>query len=115
MSEMAQNMRLAICLYPEVTSLDYQGPMQLFANLTAKYIPVLEKYFKTPPAVTIEPFYLAPTLDPIVPDSGPNVLPTATYDTQDQFDIILVPGGSYLEESRSDGSADSLHRDGVLA
>jgi len=46
------------------------------------------------PDLSIEFTYLSHTLDPVEPTAGPLVLPSLVYDdAQEQFDIILVPGG----------------------
>ncbi|KAG7448226.1 class I glutamine amidotransferase-like protein [Guyanagaster necrorhizus] len=88
--------RMAVCLYNGVTSLDYQGPVELLALRSTpirKMFPDLLGANETNCA--IDATYLANTLDPIVPLAGPKVLPDQTYDdAKEQFDIIFIPGGA---------------------
>ncbi|KAF7321787.1 DJ-1 protein-PfpI domain-containing protein [Mycena kentingensis (nom. inval.)] len=88
-------MKVAVCLFPNVTITDYQGPVELFGILQAKTIQrALNSVYKELPDFTMELTYLGHTLDPIEPCSGPLLQPGKTYDdAQEQFDIILVPGG----------------------
>jgi len=94
---MGTTLQLAVCLYPEVTSLDYQGPIELFGLISPGNLEKVS-FFEKPPAYAIQPTYLSHNLDPVSPASGPQIIPTATYasvvDTI-QYDIILVPGSPY--------------------
>ncbi|KAJ7130855.1 class I glutamine amidotransferase-like protein [Mycena crocata] len=90
-------LRVAVCLFPGVTTTDYQGPVELLGILSPKNRQrAINGVFKelTVPDISIELTYLSHTLDPVEPTAGPMVLPSITYDdAQEQFDIILVPGG----------------------
>lgn len=94
------NLRLAVCLFDDVTSLDYQGPIALFGFLEPEVVKVLPVFKNsTPPKYTIEITYLAHTLDPVKSSPGPLVVPSRTYDEikdDEQFDLILIPGGESL-------------------
>ncbi|PBK93105.1 hypothetical protein ARMGADRAFT_1012783 [Armillaria gallica] len=87
--------RMAVCLYNGATSLDYQGPVELLglrSTSIRKMFPDMLSANETNCA--IDATYLANTLDPIVPLSGPKLLPDQGYDdAKEQFDIILIPGG----------------------
>jgi len=91
--------RMAVCLYPEVTALDYQGPIELLCRFSTKNRKRhASRFSKLDPDIipncAIDPTYLSHSLEPIDVTSGPNVLPEQTYDNaQEQFDLILVPGG----------------------
>jgi len=88
-----QPLRLAVCLFPGVTALDYQGPIELLGRLSPENLNI---YFPSPPSHSIETTYLSHNLEPLKPMTGPLVLPNASYsvtDPIDQYDIILVPGG----------------------
>ncbi|TDL26224.1 class I glutamine amidotransferase-like protein [Rickenella mellea] len=91
---MTQHLSLAVCLFPSVTALDYQGPIEVLGFLTPEN---LEKRKLKTPACTLTVTYLSHTLDPVVPTSGPATLPQLTYDDalkqKIQYDILLVPGG----------------------
>ena len=85
---------LAVCLYDQVASTDFQGSLELFGFITPKLLE--SKIFPMNPAYAIEPSYLSVTLDPVSPGSGPALVPTRTYDSVkpgEQFDIVFVPGG----------------------
>lgn len=89
-----QTLQLALCLFPGVFALDYQGPVEQFGFLSPKY-----KARKLPEncPYSIEITYLSHTLDPVQPDSGPQIVPTRTYadvKQEEQFDIVFIPGGS---------------------
>ncbi|KAJ6587197.1 class I glutamine amidotransferase-like protein [Mycena vulgaris] len=88
-------LRVAVCLFPGVTTTDYQGPVELLGILSSKNRErALSGVSKDLPDLYIEFTYLSHTLDPVEPTAGPHVLPSLTYDdAQEQFDIILVPGG----------------------
>jgi len=84
-------LKLAVCLFPGVTSLDFQGPLELFGFLSSS-LPLRAGLESTTHQFSIQ--YLAPTLEPITPDRGPKTLADATYEqAREQFDVILVPGG----------------------
>ncbi|KAL0960244.1 hypothetical protein HGRIS_011876 [Hohenbuehelia grisea] len=86
-------LRLALCLFNDVTALDYQGPIELFGLLTPKW---LSLFGDAPPKYSISIEYLADSREPIEPDSGPHMLAARTFSDvkpDEQFDIILVPGG----------------------
>ncbi|KAF8529870.1 class I glutamine amidotransferase-like protein [Gautieria morchelliformis] len=92
---MSKVLRLALCLYPDVTALDYQGPVELLGFLSPtgglrKYVPSTCRYL-------IDITYFSHTMDPVELGAGPRVLPTRTYGDvkgDEQFDIIFIPGGA---------------------
>ncbi|KAJ7497581.1 class I glutamine amidotransferase-like protein [Mycena latifolia] len=87
-------LRVAVCLFPGVTTTDYQGPVELLGILSSKNRQRASGISKDLPDLCIEFDYLSHTLDPVEPTAGPLALPSLTYDdAQEQFDIILVPGG----------------------
>ncbi|KAL1669668.1 class I glutamine amidotransferase-like protein [Schizophyllum commune] len=70
----SKSLSLAVCLYPGLTLLDIQGPIES---------PIV---------------YLADALEPIKPgytgEGGPRLLPDATYaEATQQYDIVLLGGG----------------------
>ncbi|KAJ3813445.1 class I glutamine amidotransferase-like protein [Lentinula lateritia] len=92
---------LAVCLFPEVTTLDYQGPIELLGgfstDLRAKPDSHLQYFKQHLPSFAIDVEYLSHSEEPITPSAGPKVLPTGTYEGMmkagKQFDILLIPGG----------------------
>jgi putative intracellular protease/amidase len=96
---MAVPLRLAVCLYPGVTALDYQGPMELFGFISNKSLngPKNSRLpLPEPLKYTIETTFLSHDTKPVEPKSGPLILPNASYtDPTGQYDIVLVPGGKW--------------------
>ncbi|EKM54248.1 uncharacterized protein PHACADRAFT_257967 [Phanerochaete carnosa HHB-10118-sp] len=85
---------LAVCLFDNVASTDFQGPVELFGFISPRGLP--KRYWPTEPGYIIEASYFSVTMDPVYPMSGPALVPTRTYESlqpDEQFDIILVPGG----------------------
>jgi cyclohexyl-isocyanide hydratase len=77
--------RIGFPLYDSFDSLDVLGPFQAFtySDLT--------------------PVLVAESDCPVTSLEGVGVLPTATFDTCDQFDVLLVPGGANLPGVLSGG------------
>jgi len=90
-----KELSIAVCLFPNVTALDYQGAIELLGFLKTE---TLEKKSLSPsPKVSLRFTFLSHTLDPVPLSSGPDALPQGTYreviNNNQQFDIFLVPGG----------------------
>lgn len=89
---MATVLKVAVLLFPRVCPTDYQGPIDLFSFLSQESI---DEHQWNPSHVLTADF-LAVTMDPVCGSSGPGFVPTRTYDSvgpDEQYDIILVPGG----------------------
>ncbi|TCD71636.1 hypothetical protein EIP91_007383 [Steccherinum ochraceum] len=87
-----QTLRLAVCLFNNVSILDFQGSIEQIEFLHPKT--VFPARFGS--KIVIEPVYIGPTREPVKTCSGPSLLPTKAYDdvgAEEQFDILLVPGG----------------------
>lgn len=99
---------LAVCLFPLVTPSDYQGPIELLTFLSEWSIE--NNLFPTELPVIIDVTYLAATMDPVKGASGPLILPTKTYADADgeQFDILLIPGGTSVRSRAVILSDDGL-------
>ena len=86
-------LKLAVCLFTDVTNLDYGGTMELFSFLRPKAIAM--GYFKSD--YIIDATYFHYDLNPFRgSDIGPLIVPDRAYDDLkdgEQFDILLVPGG----------------------
>jgi cyclohexyl-isocyanide hydratase len=68
--------RIAFLLFPNVTQLDFTGPVQVLSRLGNAR---LDLVWKTP--------------EPVQTDAGFAILPTATLAEVDRADILCVPGG----------------------
>ena len=92
-------LRLAVCLFPGVCALDYQGPIELLGFLS----PDSPSRLPATPTFQLKITYIAPEKTVkeggIQPWSGhgPKIVADTTYESaiedKDQFDILLVPGG----------------------
>jgi putative intracellular protease/amidase len=102
MSAEPEHLRLAVCLFPEVTALDYQGPIEFLGSLSKKILEnlTMASVLSEMPKYCLDIEYLAATLEPVTQGSGPSAVPERTYDeliaTKEQYDILLVPGGKAL-------------------
>ncbi|KAF9265639.1 class I glutamine amidotransferase-like protein [Marasmius fiardii PR-910] len=88
--------RMAVCLYPGVTMLDFQGPVDILCSLSLKSRESTAQFAKTSlPDIAIEAEYLSHTTEPVTPYSGAQILPSMTYEQglSTDFGIILIPGG----------------------
>ena len=85
-------------MYPGFEMLDMFGPLEMFAMLGTDLVQILTV------AETSEPVATAIAQDL---NSGPKVLADCTFDTADQFDVVLVPGGF--------GTLPQLDNDAFLA
>ena len=86
-----QTLTVAVCLFKDVTTLDYLGSMELFGFLQPKHrLNLSDKY-------ALDITYVAHTKE-IEPSSGPRVLVDLTVaeatEVARQFDILFVPGGT---------------------
>ncbi len=68
--------RIAILLYPDVTSLDFIGPHQILAAIGNTRVDLVAK-----------------TLAPVVSDRGISINPDKTFRDGTDYDLLLVPGG----------------------
>lgn len=64
-------------IFPDLTQLDFTGPQQVLARLPNSAMHIVAK-----------------TLDPVPSDSGLGLVPTHTFETCPQLDLICVPGGN---------------------
>lgn len=69
-------MNIGFILFPNVTQLDFTGPLQVLHRM--------------PGATT---HILAKTIAPVPSDCGLSLVPTATFASAPKLDIICVPGG----------------------
>jgi cyclohexyl-isocyanide hydratase len=67
---------IGFLLFPQVTQLDMTGPAQVLSRV--------------PGART---HYIWKTLSPVATDAGFSIVPTATFETAPQLEVLIVPGG----------------------
>src|SRR5580704_19775706 len=71
--------RSGLLVFPNLTQLDLTGPYEVLARL--------------PGAETL---LLWKNTDPVRSEHGLTILPTATLDSSEPLDLILVPGGAWI-------------------
>ena len=85
---------VAFLLFPDVTQLDLTGPAQVLSRLGNTTIDLV-----------------AASLDPVPTDAGFALLPTATFATARQPDIVCVPGGLGINAAIEDSATLAWVRD----
>jgi cyclohexyl-isocyanide hydratase len=78
--------QIGFVLFPNVTQLDFTGPLQVMHRI---------------PAATTH--ILAKTMAPVPSDCGLSLVPTATFATAPKLDLICVPGGFGVADAIDDG------------
>ena len=76
---------IGFVLFPMVTQLDFTGPLQVLHRLPGARVLIL-----------------AADLAPVPSDCGLGLVPTATFDSCPQLDMICVPGGFGVEAAMQD-------------
>ncbi|KAK7034030.1 hypothetical protein VNI00_012461 [Paramarasmius palmivorus] len=110
--------RLAVCLYPDVAALDYQGPIEMLGGFSTELQARFGHYYKTRPSCAINVEFLSHTKEPVKPVAGPGLVPTLTYKEamETDIDIILIPGGANSDPKALDPSLlEFLKKRGPLA
>ncbi|MEL8056317.1 MAG: DJ-1/PfpI family protein, partial [Pseudomonadota bacterium] len=87
-------MKLGFILFPNVTQLDFTGPLQLLQRMP-----------------DTETFVLAKDKGPLTTDGALTVLPTHSFDEAPQLDLICVPGGFGTADAISDSETLGFVRD----
>lgn len=69
-------MKFGLLLFPNLTQLDLTGPFEVFSRMRG-----------------VETALIWKSLDPVPSDRGMSIIPTHTFDTAQDLDLICVPGG----------------------
>ena len=72
-------------IFPELTQLDFTGPLQVLARLPQS-----------------ETYIVAKSMQPVPSDCGLSLVPTRTFTTCPQLDLICVPGGFGVASALTD-------------
>ncbi|MBY0563373.1 MAG: DJ-1/PfpI family protein [Hyphomonadaceae bacterium] len=78
-------MNIGFILFPNVTQLDFTGPLQVLARMPGASTHILAK-----------------TMDPVPSDCGLGLMPTATFAGAPKLDLICVPGGFGVSRAIAD-------------
>jgi cyclohexyl-isocyanide hydratase len=77
--------QIGFILFPNVTQLDFTGPLQVLHRLPDSHVHIISH-----------------NLEPVPSDCGLSLVPTATFDACPPLDLICVPGGFGVEQAMSD-------------
>lgn len=78
-------MQVNFLLFPAITQLDLTGPFEVLARA---------------PGFLID--FVAQSMDPVRSDRGLTILPTATFESAAQCDLLVVPGGPGTDDALLD-------------
>lgn len=84
---MAAPVHLVFPIFPNLTQLDFMGPVQFLSRLPGAVVHVA-----------------ATSLDPVPTDCNVALVPTVTFADCPQSDILCVPGGHGVREALDDGA-----------
>lgn len=92
-------MQIGFVLFPDLTQLDFTGPLQVLHRL--------------PGATT---HIAAKTRDPVPSDCGLSLVPTTTFAACPPLDLLCIPGGFGVDEAMADAETmDFVKRQGAHA
>ena len=93
-------MKIAFVLFPNLTQLDFTGPLQFLARMPGA-----------------ETRLLARTMDPVPSDCGLSLMPTGTFaEDADAVDLLCIPGGFGVSQAIEDRELmDFVRRAGAEA
>ena len=77
--------QIGFLLFPNLTQLDFTGPLQVLHRLPGSQCHIV-----------------AASLDPVPSDCGLSLVPTVTFETCPQLDLICVPGGFGIDQAMAD-------------
>lgn len=80
-----QALRFGFLLFPRLTQLDLTGPYEVLARVPGAAVHLIWK-----------------TLEPVASDTGLRILPDAIFGDCPELDLLLVPGGSGVNEILGD-------------
>lgn len=81
----SQPFRIGLLLFPDITQLDMTGPYEVFTKFPNTTVDLVWK-----------------TLDPVMASGGMKILPTTTFASCPQLDLICVPGGAGMNPLLND-------------
>lgn len=85
MTTPSPTLNVGFVLFPNLTQLDFTGPLQVMARLPDAMIHIVAK-----------------SLDPVSSDCGLGLVPTHTFDDCPQLDVLCVPGGPGVADALLD-------------
>jgi cyclohexyl-isocyanide hydratase len=87
MSTTPKPFRIGLLLFPEITQLDMTGPYEVFTKFPGAEVHLVWK-----------------SMEPVTANGGMRILPTATFETCPQLDLVCVPGGGGMNPLLNDAA-----------
>lgn len=82
---MTEVFRIGFLLFPNLTQLDFTGPLQVLSRLPGAQVHLIAK-----------------TMEPVLTDCGPFIMPSTTMADCPDLDLICVPGGFGIDDAMRD-------------
>lgn len=82
---MSDGIAIAFVLFPNVTQLDFTGPLQVLSRVPGARIHLVAK-----------------TMDPVSTDAVLTLNPTHTFSTCPPADVLVIPGGFGVDDAMND-------------
>ena len=79
------DVHMGFVLFPNVTQLDFTGPLQVLARAPGAKVHIVAK-----------------TMQPVPSDCGLSLVPTTTFEACRQLDLVCVPGGIGVADALAD-------------
>jgi cyclohexyl-isocyanide hydratase len=90
---MPMSFQTGFVIFPNLTQLDFTGPLQVLARL-----PEAETHI------------IAKTRDPVPSDCGLSLVPTKTFAEAPQLDLLCIPGGFGVDQAMEDDATIAFVR-----
>ena len=96
---MSETLNIAFVLFPNLTQLDFTGPLQVLSRVPGAKILIVAK-----------------TLAPVATDAALTLNPTCVFSDCPPVDVLVVPGGFGVDEAMNDPDLMAfLRREGARA
>ena len=82
---MSAPIQIGILIFPNVTQLDFTGPLQVFSSLPNTTVHLIWK-----------------RIEPVASDTVLTIMPTVSFADCPQLDVICVPGGAGTDDMVND-------------
>jgi cyclohexyl-isocyanide hydratase len=90
---MPMSFQTGFVIFPNLTQLDFTGPLQVLARLPGA-----------------ETHIIAKTRDPVPSDCGLSLVPTKTFAEAPQLDLLCIPGGFGVDQAMEDDATIAFVR-----
>lgn len=82
---MSKPFKIGFVLFDDLTQLDFTGPLQVLSRIPGAQVHLIAR-----------------SLQPVMTDCGPFIMPTITLADCPQLDLVCVPGGFGIDEAMQD-------------